>query len=323
MKSLVLAAVTLLAGCDLYFSNNDDCFETADDVASVRNPDTGECQAFGGCNESCGNCSAETFVNPDWAFCGDSCELLDQETCTITAGCRVALTNDFPTDGPPAFRGCWGVAPSGPIQGRQCEGLDALECSRHDDCSAVYNDHVDDANRTEFAACINEAPAPGCYSDQDCGSGSHCSVSDGDCGEPPGCTDQACPDVCYGRCVMDQPTCASVDCLPGSHCEEHCTDPGGCGATCVPDGDACASTTCPTGNECVVTCDGQDPNNPGCGLCTTSCVPVGTCEGLATETACAGRADCRKVFNGEDCTCYQDGTCECAVLTYDHCETVP
>jgi hypothetical protein len=328
MKSLALAALTLLAGCELYFSDgdDDDCQFPADITDNgLRNPETGSCEPFGGCDPSCADCAAVTTLNPDWGSCFSACDSLDESTCAGTSGCRVAYTNDFPTDGPPTFRGCWAVAPSGPIQGRQCVGLDAQECSRHDDCSAVYNDHVDDANRSEFAACIDEH-AQGCFGDQDCGTGSHCSVSDGDCQDPPGCNEgNGCPDVCFGRCVPDrQTTCANIDCGPGSHCEEHCNEPNapGCGAVCVPDGNACASTTCPTGTECVVQCSDQS-SEENCGVCTVACVALGTCEAIATEAACGARADCRKVFEGTTCECTRDGVCECSVLTYDRCETRP
>jgi len=33
---------------------------------------------------------------------------------------------------------CVGTAPSGPVNGTACAGLDAHECSRHDDCIAVH-----------------------------------------------------------------------------------------------------------------------------------------------------------------------------------------
>ena len=43
---------------------------------------------------------------------------------------------------------------------------------------------------------------------------------------------------------------------------------------------------------------------------------------LTTQNACDTRSDCTSVFEGDDCTCYPGGYCECAILTWDHCETV-
>lgn len=49
----------------------------------------------------------------------------------------------------------------------------------------------------------------GCYSDQDCPEGQHCSVSDGDCKQSPSCP--GCT-VCYGECVPNKPKCVQSGC---------------------------------------------------------------------------------------------------------------
>lgn len=56
----------------------------------------------------------------------------------------------------------------------------------------------------------------GCYSDEDCPVGQHCSVSDGDCGPDPSCP--MC-DVCYGECVPDKTECIQSGCS-GEICAE-------------------------------------------------------------------------------------------------------
>jgi hypothetical protein len=107
----------------------------------------------------------------------------------------------------------------------------------------------------------------------------------------------------------------------GFHCEQVCSSDGTCSPVCVPDDAACGPTTCPPGSECVQKCDGQDPNNPGCGVCTIECVPNGTCETLQTEGECVSRSDCEAVYAGESCTCDANGNCTCEILTYERCET--
>jgi hypothetical protein len=331
MRSLGLVALVALAGCDLYFTDggDDDCTFPAADIApqSFRNPDTGLCEDFGGfpCDPGCGPCpdvATLTIAVPDWGACLSHCESLDENSCLGEPGCRAIYDANSTIDQPPRFFACWATAPSGPAPGG-CEGLDAYECSRHDNCSAYYDTHPEiDAPHPvlTFSSCQAEA-IQGCYGDQDCGDGAHCSTSEGECLPPPGCGDgQGCPAVCYGRCISDADICAVALCEAGTHCEAKCTE-NGCHPVCVPDVPSCAAVDCAPGFQCVETCNGVDPNNPGCGICEPSCVPVGTCESLADEPTCAGRSDCRAVYTGEDCTCYSNGTCECQTLTYASCET--
>lgn len=341
MRSLPLVIAALLGGCNLYFGGGDDQCELVGDgdiapSQQVRDPFTGECQSFGGgfpCDSRCGGCpdiAALSQAIPDWGTCFSECEALDETSCIGASSCRAAYTNSAFDDGPPTFHGCWAVAPSGPVQGGGCDGLDAYECSRHDDCSAYYNQQLGPDDGVEgmlFAVCKAENGTQGCFGDEECGTGAHCSTSDGECLPPPGCdpdNGQACPAVCYGKCVLDQDSCTNVDCGPGSHCEEQCQGaPGGtCNPVCVPDQDSCSATTCPQGYDCVQKCDGQDPNNPGCGVCTTECVPAGTCEGIQTEAECAARGGCTTVYQGESCTCYPNGGCDCEILTYERCESL-
>jgi hypothetical protein len=282
MTRLCLAIAVLLGGCTLYFRGDDDC-GSADDVAAfeLRNPDTGQCEFIsggGGCEDSCAPC-ADSIAIPDWGSCFSECDGLDEGRCLVTPRCRAAYTNDLITDGPPSFNGCWAIAPSGPAVGEACDGLDAYSCSRHDDCSAVYNitNVASDPEGMEFALCKAEQ--------------------------------------------VD--ACTAIDCGPGSHCEQQCKSDGTCGPVCVPDDTTCGPNTCPPNTECVQKCDGQDPNNPGCGVCTIECVPKGTCETLATEGECAARADCAPVYAGSDCTCDANGNCTCEILTYERCEPRP
>src|SRR6266545_510736 len=116
-----LLPLVLLAGCNLYFDHGDDVcalFDVAP-AQELRDPATGECVpfGFGGCDDRCGPCPAVAEAQPDCGSCFSECEALDEVTCALTSGCRVAY-QDFPTaDQAPQFLGCWAVAPSGPVQG--------------------------------------------------------------------------------------------------------------------------------------------------------------------------------------------------------------
>ena len=329
MRSLFVSTLVLLAGCDLYFSDGDDQPPCANVGApeitdnQLRNPDTGQCEPFGhgNCDFACGPCPDYGQI-PNWSSCFDACTAhIDELSCATDPACHVVYDANSHVDEPPAFRECWGLPPVAPIEPvLACENLNAGQCTSRTDCITMYDDIGGDF--LVFNRCVAENLQT-CYNDQECGAGTHCSVSDGEClpcEGPPG-TD--CPAVCVGYCVPDSSSCEAVDCAPGTHCEEQCTvEPNGpvtCSPTCVPDTDSCAGTSCPPGTECQEVC-ADDPNNPGCGTCTVQCVPLDACEAVADEATCQGRSDCNPIYVGTDCTCYENGTCECEVLTYDHCE---
>ena len=280
------AAVLVLASlpaCNLYFNHGgDDCpvFVGEPDIAAAgfRNPQTGECEPIGGfpdCPDPCGICAwAERGALPDWGACFSQCDTLDEQACLTEPGCRAAYTDRFVEDGPPAFRGCWAVAQSGPIQGA-CNGLDAQECSRHDDCVAFYADPIDWGS-PQFQRC---APEPG----------------------------------------VD--ACASIDCGPGTHCEQQCAMPP------RPDGGVCDQVACPPNSVCVEVCP-MDPPQPGCepGQCHAECrviPPTPTCESAGSEAECTALNGCAAIYTGTDCTCDMSGNCDCKVLTYDRCISRP
>lgn len=310
MKSWLCSAAVLallpLAGCDLYFGEKEPppCYDypTGEPAYGVRDPQTGVCQYIGGGGG--GGCygyddpvPAVDVAMPDWGSCQSACEGLDEFTCQATSGCFAAYSGFVC---PPnadclwsgiSFEGCWQTAPSGPVQGGGCAGLDAHECSRHDDCSAVYTPGpTDGIDGQQFAQCIDETQPQGCYSDADCGPGYTC-TSTTDCLPPPGCdpsTGMACPPVCYGKCEPIQPACGAVDCGPGYHCEEQCypcdpTDPNGtcmsqCDAVCVPDQVfGCEVVDCAPGYHCEELCGGTmcDPATGACppDTCGATCVP--------------------------------------------------
>ncbi len=335
MNRLILASALLMlaaatGGCVFYGEGDDEPCALYDAVG-FRNPVNGACEwgGGGGCGGAVDQAEAPGAL-PDMATCPGECEALDETSCQATSACRAAYL-----DG--AFFGCWGTAPSGPVQGGGCGSLDAWECSRHDDCTAHYTgDYGQDgggaredgiALATTFSYCADEVWGPGCYSDMECPAGWECSAIE-DCLPPPGCGDSngdgnmdsdeaACPPVCYGRCEPAQNGCELVDCAEGYHCELQCspcdeTDPSGGGGG---DGDA------------------PEPP-PGCdAACEVTCVPDETfgCEailcapGTHCETVCADSA-CPP---GEACPlmCWSDcvsdvpdpGTCDGEVW----CDALP
>jgi hypothetical protein len=125
-------------------------------AVEYRDPYSGTCQAFGGypCDDACGPCPDYAYdvqAQPDWAMCYGSCEGLNEPACKETSGCRAIYENT-------TFFGCWGTAPSGPVQGGDCTTFDAYECSRHDDCVANHDAGPSIGN---FLSCGDEETITG------------------------------------------------------------------------------------------------------------------------------------------------------------------
>ncbi len=248
MRRLVIAFTVLLSGCDLYFSDGDDeppCKDFVGDTEPAfapeerRNPETGICQSVGGypCDGQCGPCpeAATDIATPDWGSCSSACEGLAEGACMAAPGCFAAYW-EFPNqERVGAYRACFQTAPSGPVGGA-CFGLDAQECSRHDNCTAHYDGEIGAGKlRTSpvqetFLYCATESASCG---NTTCGPDTHCEEQ---------CTTQNGQTTCKPMCVPDGNSCAAVDCGPGWQCTEVCTN-GTCGAQCVPAGTCEAITT--------------------------------------------------------------------------------
>jgi hypothetical protein len=283
MKKGLAVLVILLSGCDLYFGGDDDPCEydyatggTKPDIAAqeVRNPETGVCEYGGGggwgCDDRCGPCPAYEDSTPvqDWGACYGKCYGFGETACMAQTGCYAAYLDDPAADGAPKFWGCWDTAPSGPIRG-SCTGLGGYECSRHDDCIAVYNGKSDASGTayegTSFQSCRAEytIDTPVCAA-VDCGPGYTCEEQ---------CSNNDCKPVCVNTL-----TCASVDCGPGYTCSTACSTNGDkttCGPLCVPSS-ACEAladeTACLARNDCTPVYDGQDctcyPDHCECNILT-------------------------------------------------------
>ncbi|MGE0550841.1 MAG: hypothetical protein AB7O24_29700 [Kofleriaceae bacterium] len=301
----LLAVLVLSSGCSFYFDDDDDICEgpttgagAQEATPQYRDPLTGVCQNIGwsGCDPRCGECpDTADQAFPDWASCYGTCEGRDEGTCLATSGCR-AIYNAGANGN--EFYGCWGVAPSGPVQGGGCTGLDAYQCSRHDDCAAYYYPSGD-------------------WPSGDWGNGDGPSGGAGDAVNTPF-------QYCAPEPIFD--TCNEADpCLPGSHCEQHCYGPNGddgpgsmCIPVCVPDVSSCAMIDCGPGYECVDSCTPSGGLGPP--VCEGMCVATTACEALATEMECTALGECTPVYEGEECTCYPNG-CSCEILTYERCES--
>ena len=145
------ACVFAIAGCELY-GGDDECVVydnqagAAIQAYELRDPMTGACQAFGGCDNSCEPCASAALPEPDWAQCNGACEGLAEQACQATARCRAIYAGV-------TFYQCWGIAPSGPVSGGSCSTLDAYGCSQHDDCMAL---HEVGSPIGKFRACTEE-----------------------------------------------------------------------------------------------------------------------------------------------------------------------
>ena len=231
------------AGCQIYFGGDDDDDQPQPDagcylpVARVplppdpplRNPYTGGCEYWGGGGGGCGGDDGFDPTRPskpDYGLCyGTVCDGLDEETCASADACR-GIYYDF-GNGQGEFAACWPTAPSGPIAGGGCEGLDAYSCSLHNDCSAVHEPGCfgggDCIEPTEFRYCTPEAATPpppacatlgedGCIMRSDCTpiyEGSDCSC------DPSGCH---CNTQTFIECSGDPNDVGCAACNGGEYC---------------------------------------------------------------------------------------------------------
>ena len=368
-----LALALLASGCHLYFPDGDDepCLEPGVPYPSPseRNPYTGICEeGLGGGGG--GGCEGDTPVSPpttgtgsgeadraarDWASCYGVCEGLDETTCLAADGCRAVFAGAevCTPEGCywiESFAGCWGMAPSGGIRGEPCDAFDGYECSRHDDCIAVY-----DTIPGTFTRCGFEPG--GCVSDpimlRNPDTGLCESYGGGGCGPGMGAPLiafpewAACESVCSG---YDEATCRAAD-----GCRAAYRDLCPPWAPCVPDnppafvecwatapagpihGD-CAGLdawTCSLHDDCTAehtsiwnNCD--TPGDPSCASSTgpfLAChdeageppLPLPTmCEEVVDERECIEAGVCTPLYEGADCVCDESG-CRCATWIFTGC----
>ena len=162
---LVILVVMLSASACVFFDKDDHnpppgCLAEAVPAINLIDPTTLECHTFTtqSCDPQCGPCPALAQpAPPSWGSCQSSCRAITNEvSCGLTAGCRVARDLAKHNAGLTDFIGCYPIdmnpAPSVP-----CGGLDAWNCSRHDDCEAFYTTNTTTQPVSElFQSCVPE-----------------------------------------------------------------------------------------------------------------------------------------------------------------------
>ena len=249
----------------------------------LRDPQTGGCDFFGGCGGPVPETADRAPLDvPDWGVCGWPCEQVGSEdACRQSDACRAIYVASCAGSAAGcddiAYASCWPTAPSGPVRGSECGGLDAQECSRHDDCVAVHL-RGSSGQILDFLGCQNEiAPAPACgaLSESECISRSDCApvYQGSDCS----CTPQGC------------------------HCNSQfflsCTDGGSSEDL------ACGPYACRDDQYCEHGVGGAPPgvNNYACKPLPAACAAAGAaCDCLADEPC---GAECTRDDTGFTLTC--------------------
>ncbi len=192
-------------------------------------------QGWQSCDNPCAgldenSCSSDPSCTPEYDSAGDCAVDLPKPLPVDVDG---GIGNSYPSVPPSActrhYAGCKPV----PVIPDRCMGLSFDRCEATPGCRPLFGGvpcACDDPNGmcacpaiAQYVGCVvDEDPPPvGCTSDNDCGGGSHCSTSDGDCRPPAGCgPGQACPAVCTGICVPDAGCASDADCLPSETCQD-------------------------------------------------------------------------------------------------------
>lgn len=310
--------------CDLPEPECRTAADCADQIPVVKCLGSWEC-VEGACDYRCGilptGCQADTDC-PKGQHCELSTACPGEPTSDPAAGvpcqtkgtCKVDVVNPTCVTG-----GCSGelCVPEGSDAGSDCVYLDWYDCLKLSQCGTFgENGTCGWALTDEFEACMANRPcsaawecsegyaciegtcrkdvvATGCHSNEDCATGQHCSVSDGDCRTDPNCPE--C-DVCYGACVPDT---TPTGCLGDADCKE--------GFTCL------LTTNCP---DCVYA---EVPCQMAC-LVQGECVPR-TVEGCQSDKDCPEGQSCLWTPGCRPCECPEDmPDCACSgeCIPMDH-----
>lgn len=139
-RALLLIAALGLGGCVLHLSDDTAC---GDDIGpppaggDLVNPSSLQCERFA--EPPCGEFDPSI---PTWGSCESACFAHGEATCLNTPGCRGAYDHDClfgtgPCAAMTAFLGCFPVD-NNPDFATPCDGLDAWNCSRHEQCFATH-----------------------------------------------------------------------------------------------------------------------------------------------------------------------------------------
>ena len=126
-RMLIIAVVVAACAC-----GTQECF--TDPQEHVRDPATTECIVLSnadGCSYCFDSCLVGDTDRFDYGRCFTACSGTIETDCLTRPNCRAAYAGA-------SFFMCLPTAPSGALHHGACDGLDAYECSRHDNCSAEY-----------------------------------------------------------------------------------------------------------------------------------------------------------------------------------------
>jgi hypothetical protein len=359
LASLALAAVVLAPGCTFYFGGDDDCTYVADEAPAIGrlDPSTLQCDySGGGGGGSCSNGSGGPLADDyrgDWGFCSNACTGLAEGECLLGDGCRAVYTEREvfdPTEWVRVYGGCYPTAPSGPVRGGGCDGLDAQTCSTHDDCAAVH-ENVPGA----FQRCIPEPsicvptptvpvqllrdPSTGRCEPSGGGGGGGC--TGGGATPPPPPPVQHDWGVCGSPCeALDETSCRAADGCRAIFANRFPPNADGIDfvyEACWPTapsgpvrGGGCAgldAQECSRHDDCIAEHESDwsgCPDFSNCDFvagnfdaCVDETAPPPACNTLG-EDACVARADCTPLYAGSNCDCTPAG-CTCQTWTFDTC----
>jgi hypothetical protein len=206
-----------------------------------------------------------------------------------------------------------------------CEDLDESDCLMSSGCHAAYADELTPAGSgvtvQTFLSCWDITPLTPLE-------GGECSANDAyDCAQHDDCVsvlDNGEFATCAGKPDAD-PGCAALDCGSGYECGVSCA-----GGSCI---EACVATgqigTC-EGDGSGVSCNLAGPTCPAgttpgvfdncwSGYCIPDDECGSTCMSYTTAQTCIAN-NCTAEYQGSDCTCYSNGTCDCASETFESCD---
>jgi hypothetical protein len=143
---MLIIAVVACTACDF---STQDCL--GDPQEYVRDPATTACIVLSnadGCNYCFDSCLVGDTDRFDYGACFTDCNGTIETDCLTRPDCRAAYLGT-------SYLMCLPTAPSGALRDGACDGLDAYECSRHDNCAAEYNRPFGGA--IAFYRCFDEA----------------------------------------------------------------------------------------------------------------------------------------------------------------------
>jgi hypothetical protein len=149
MRALCLV-LAFTAGCDLFTTY--ECLSDPEEHAI--DPATAACTVLSnsdGCTACFDHCIVGTAKDLNYPACNGDCPTGTEAECLQRPSCRAAYTGT-------TFFACLPTAPSAVRHDGRCDGLDAYQCSLHDNCSAQYT--LQSSKERKFARCVDKVLKP-------------------------------------------------------------------------------------------------------------------------------------------------------------------